>query len=106
MGYHGNLKKLWREMDCNKNGFVSLREIHEETGDMIGSFKIALMKKHGDMLTAWRKGLDTNGTGRVEEYEVQAAVKALGLDLNAKKLFGMLKSSPGGLGLTLMDFDP
>ncbi|CAK0860713.1 unnamed protein product [Prorocentrum cordatum] len=58
------------------------------------------------MLTAWRKGIDINGSGRIEESEVVDAVKRLGLDLDGKKLYGMLICGPKGLGLSLQQFDP
>lgn len=106
MGYHGNLKKLWRQLDDNGNGFVSMMEIDAEVGHMVGTFKLALMKKYGDILTAWKKSMDKNGTGRVEEAELAECLQDIGLDMDAKKLFSMLRAGPHGLGLTLSEFDP
>jgi hypothetical protein len=108
MGYHGNLKKLWKELDRNNNGCVSLMEIDAEVGHYVGSFKLALLRKYGDMLTAWLKCIDTNRTGRIEEYEISKAIKELKLtDLDPKKLFKMLTSSLSKtVGLSLHDFDP
>lgn len=106
MGYHGNLKKLWRQLDYNANGFVSLMEIDSEVGTMVGTFKLTLIKKYGDILTAWKKSLDKNGTGRVEEAELAECLADIGLSMDAKKLFGMLRSGPQGLGVTLAEFDP
>lgn len=106
MGYHGNLKLLWSQMDANGSQSVSLMEIDPEVGQYIATFKKALLNAHGDMLTAWRKGIDINGSGRIEESEVVEAVKKLGLDLDGKKLYGMLICGPKGLGLSLQQFDP
>jgi hypothetical protein len=103
MGYHGNLKKLWRQLDDNGNGFISLMEIDPEVGQAVGEFKYALLKKYGDMLTAWKKGLDVSGNGRIEAAEIEAAVADLGLSLDASKLITFLRASPGGEGLTLME---
>eukprot|EP00927_Polykrikos_kofoidii_P040312 TRINITY_DN34492_c0_g1_i1.p1 TRINITY_DN34492_c0_g1~~TRINITY_DN34492_c0_g1_i1.p1 ORF type:complete len:1264 (-),score=148.87 TRINITY_DN34492_c0_g1_i1:23-3382(-) len=105
MGYHGHLLRLWRELDVNLTGTVSLAEIDLEAGKMMGSFKVALIEKYGDLLCAWRKGLDTNGSGRIEEKEIASCLEDLGLRLNAKKLFDCLRSSPNGKGLTLAEFD-
>merc|ERR1711964_953253 len=44
MGYHGNIKKLWRQLDQTGDGFVSLMEIDPEVGHSVGTFKLALMK--------------------------------------------------------------
>jgi len=104
MGYHGNLRKLWQELDRNGDGHVSLGEIDREVGETIGTFKLALMNQYGDMLTAWRKGLDINGSGRIEEDEIRQCCDKLGLDMDPKKVFGMLASH--GMGLTLAEFDP
>lgn len=106
MGYHGNLKALWSELDANQNGTVSLMEIDSEVGHYVGTFKLALIKKYGDVLTGWQKGLDTNKTGRIEQKEVDACCARLGLTLDTKKLFNMLTVGPTSLGMTLQDFDP
>jgi len=106
IGYHGNMKKLWEALDVNKSGGISLMELDPETGEYVGTFKLALMKKYGDMLTAWKQGVDVNGSGKIEEKEIHAAIQNLGLDLDAKKLYGMLISGPKGAGLTLAQFDP
>lgn len=104
MGYHGNLKLLWKQLDANDSHSVSIMEIDPEVGHYVGTFKAACLKKYGDTLTAWRKCIDTNGSGKVEEQEIVEACEKLGLDLDGKKLFGMI--STFGLGLSLMEFDP
>jgi Ca2+-binding EF-hand superfamily protein len=107
MGFHGNLQQLWKQLDHKRRGYVSLMDIDEEAGHYVGSFKVALLKKYKNMLTAWQQGLDTNGTGRIEAREIEHALKLLQLgDLDPKKLFNMLKVGHGSLGMTLMDFDP
>jgi len=106
MGFHGNFKKLWKQLDENGNGFVSIMEIDPEVGRYVGTYKLALMKKYGDMLTAWKKGIDVNGSGRIEEREIAASLERLGItDLEPKTLFRMLSTNKK-LGLTLQEFDP
>merc|ERR1719506_1805559 len=55
MGFHGNLKKLWRQLDVKCKGFISMMDIDPVVGHAVATFKMALMKKYGDMLTAWKK---------------------------------------------------
>eukprot|EP00930_Biecheleria_cincta_P015347 TRINITY_DN12838_c0_g1_i2.p1 TRINITY_DN12838_c0_g1~~TRINITY_DN12838_c0_g1_i2.p1 ORF type:complete len:1659 (-),score=424.51 TRINITY_DN12838_c0_g1_i2:53-5029(-) len=107
MGYHGNLKQLWNDLDKNLNGSISLMELDPDAGKVIGEFKLALMNEYGDMATAWEKGIDINKTGRIEEEEIVAAVKRLGLKMNPHKLYCMLRCAPGkhSKGVTLKDFD-
>mmetsp|Transcript_28237 Transcript_28237/g.65295 ORF Transcript_28237/g.65295 Transcript_28237/m.65295 type:complete len:1163 (+) Transcript_28237:149-3637(+) len=106
IGYHGNLKELWFQLDKDGSGFITMMEIDPEVGEYLGQFKLALMQRYGDMLSAWKKGLDYNGTGRVEEDEVKLCCEQLGLALNPKKLFRMLQQGNKGLGVTLQEFDP
>eukprot|EP00931_Biecheleriopsis_adriatica_P007443 TRINITY_DN108721_c0_g1_i1.p1 TRINITY_DN108721_c0_g1~~TRINITY_DN108721_c0_g1_i1.p1 ORF type:complete len:1204 (+),score=286.18 TRINITY_DN108721_c0_g1_i1:87-3614(+) len=107
MGYHGNLKKLWKELDVNSSNAISLMEIDSDVGHYVGTFKLALLNKYGDLLSGWRKCIDINKNGRIEEKEISHAVSVLGLDLDPGKLFKMLTSptSPQA-GLTLQEFDP
>eukprot|EP00929_Paragymnodinium_shiwhaense_P058786 TRINITY_DN29455_c0_g1_i1.p1 TRINITY_DN29455_c0_g1~~TRINITY_DN29455_c0_g1_i1.p1 ORF type:complete len:1646 (-),score=514.46 TRINITY_DN29455_c0_g1_i1:127-5064(-) len=121
MSFHGSLKVLWKELAVNdtvkddgetfKEVFerkVSMKDICEEAAFLIGTFKGALMRRYGDMLTAWQKGLDVNGTGRIEEREVAACCQRLGVHLDTRKLWLNLRVCPGEkpLGMTLKDFDP
>jgi len=106
MGYAGNLKKLWAELDANCNGSISLMEIDPEVGHYVGTFKLALIRRYGDILTAWQKGIDLNKTGRIEQKEIDGCCEHLGLQLDPKKLFSMLAVGPTSLGMTLQDFDP
>jgi len=107
MGYAGNLKRLWADLDVNLNGLVSLVEVDPRVGKTVGKFKIALIQKYGDMLTAWQKGIDMNNNGKIEEKEIAECLERLGLqgEIDSKKLFRML-SFHGGHGLTLQEFDP
>lgn len=109
LGYHGNIKMLWRELDYTKSGSVSLMEIDPEVGNYMGIFKSKLMLKYkGNMYEAWSQGIDTNGTGRVEEDELKMALKNLELEeeLDANKLFKMMSSKSGNMGVSLSEFDP
>lgn len=105
LGYHGNLRKLWDELDRNGDGHITVGEIDPEVGETIGAFKLALMNAYGDMLTAWREGVDINNSGRIEEEEIRLCCERLGLSLDHRKVFRML-APHGSLGVTLKDFDP
>lgn len=107
MGYHGHLKKLWSELDTTGSGFISIMELDPEVGHYVNTFKRALLRKYGDMVTAWQQGIDIKNAGRVEEQEIAAAVENLGLtELDPKKLFKMLVNAHKGMGLTLAEFHP
>eukprot|EP00927_Polykrikos_kofoidii_P065082 TRINITY_DN60881_c0_g1_i1.p1 TRINITY_DN60881_c0_g1~~TRINITY_DN60881_c0_g1_i1.p1 ORF type:complete len:1267 (+),score=247.96 TRINITY_DN60881_c0_g1_i1:71-3871(+) len=106
MGYGGNVKKLWGEMDTKLVGFVTLTDLDPDVGRTVGTFRDALLKKYGNLLVAWREGIDVNKNGRVEEHELAECCQRLGLvDVNSKKLFTMMKSK-NSQGMTLQEFDP
>lgn len=105
LGYAGNLKLLWTQLDRNLSGQVSLIEIDPEVGKIVGEFKKALLNEYHDMLTAWQKGIDVSGNGRVEEREMTACVEKLGLPFSGKKVFKVF-APHGSFGITLEDLDP
>jgi len=105
MGYHGNLKELWKLLDKNQNGSISLTEVDPEVGYYVGTFKVALMHKYGSLLAAWKQGIDKNNNGRIEETEIENVVKLLGLSLDPHKLYRFLCPESSS-GLTLGEFDP
>jgi len=84
-GFHGNMKRLWAELDKSGKGYVTLEDIDPEVWTMVSTFKVALMKKYGDMLSAWLEGLDRNGTGKVAAEDVQQCLHELGLEMDGKK---------------------
>jgi len=105
IGFHGNLKHLWKELHANGSGTISLKELDSEVGHYVETFKTALVAKYGDIATAWHEGLDMNQSGRIEQGEFDACVQDLGLDLNPKKLYSILKPA-SAQDMSLADFDP
>lgn len=106
MGFGGNLKRLWEELDTNCNGHVTIMDLDAQVGQTAGKYRQALVAKHGDILAAWFEGIDTQGRGRVQEPEVTASLERLGLqdEINGKRLFKMLALF-GSRTLSLSDFD-
>ncbi|CAJ1355709.1 unnamed protein product [Effrenium voratum] len=104
VGFHGNFKKLWAELDV-RGGMVCLADVDPEVSRYLSAFKKALVKKYGDLITAWFQCIDVHRDGQVQEPGFRRVVQLLGLDLNPSKLFNMLRS-PSSKALTLLDFDP
>lgn len=53
MGFHGNMKRLWAELDKSSKGYVTLEDIDPEVWTMVSGFKVALMKS---METCYQPG--------------------------------------------------
>jgi hypothetical protein len=113
IGFHGNIKFVWRELDHKETGVIGLVEIDHLAGFLVGEFKFKLMKKYGDMLTAWREGIDTNHSGHVSERELYEAMVSVNLEhLDCSVLYKSLLCAPQQqlgraepVGLTLAQFD-
>mmetsp|Transcript_64842 Transcript_64842/g.182990 ORF Transcript_64842/g.182990 Transcript_64842/m.182990 type:complete len:319 (-) Transcript_64842:101-1057(-) len=108
IGFHGNLKSLWSELDARGVGSISLAELEPRASVVVGSFRGAMLKRHGTMHTAWSKEVDLFGNLEVHELEVVKAVEGLGLpsDIDGHAVFRELSRWPPCLGtLKLGDFD-
>lgn len=116
LGYHGKMLSLWRELDLQGMGQVSLMHLDEDTGKYVGVFKYQLYERYGgDFLIAWRQALDVQNRGYADVNDIVACVQRLGLKgIDGKRLAGMLisgrviKECDEGMCpvLTLEDFDP
>jgi hypothetical protein len=55
LGFSGNLKQLWDELDENGSGMISLQEIDADAYKHITAFKSLLQTTYGNTLQAWLK---------------------------------------------------
>lgn len=108
IGFHGNLKQVWKELDANDLGAVTLTELEPRTGFVVGLFQREAISRYGSMHKAWVHIADTESKGCVGEGEVVQAVAKLGLakEIDGKELYRMLCIGPPKSGLWLHDFDP
>lgn len=106
LGYCGNLKRLWAELDAGRRGCITIGDIDPEVLQIVGSFKSEMKRVYGDLLTGWRKGLQGTAEGPVEEKQLQKCCEHLGLSIDSGKLMRMMNPGPEGSGLKLVDFDP
>merc|ERR1719456_1208615 len=65
IGYVGNLRKLWDELDADHSGTISLEEICPDADKEINEFRRILSEKYGNTIKAWKHGLDVQRQGRV-----------------------------------------
>lgn len=75
MGYGGNLKELWIQLDKESTGRVTMSHVDAEIADAVGKFKTACIDKYGDMLHAWRSVAHGKGLGvdRNERHGIDEA---------------------------------
>jgi Ca2+-binding EF-hand superfamily protein len=106
LGYSGNLKDLWAELDEDGSGFIALRELDPESHEYLTTFRALLNAKFGNTLQAWLKYLDKDKNGRLDLAEFTERLQGLGFQLSAKKLFNLLMKDAYKPYLSLPDVDP
>jgi len=106
IGYSGSIKVLWKELDKEGKGHITLKDIDLEAHEALEQFRKMLIKRYGSIMRAWKEGLDINHNGRVDEDEVVACCKTLGYSGDAKRLFRYLLAHPGKNFINFGDLDP
>merc|ERR1719353_1591103 len=105
-GFAGNLKSLWKEMDADGEGFVTLEEFAPEIAKLVTGFKTFLREKHeGSLCKAWKRSLDLDKSGSISQEELVAAMAKLGWEGDAARVYKLLDFDRGG-SITLEEIDP
>lgn len=107
LGFNGNLKELWTDLDSKKSGFVTLAALDPAAHAGLTEFHTALRARYGGTVEAWRQFL--NPRERVHSLPEDVFVErcfALGLKTDGHKLFTWLRTSLNRKELTLEDIDP
>ncbi|CAE6925756.1 unnamed protein product [Symbiodinium sp. KB8] len=73
VGYPGNPRELWEELDLNENGFVSLWELDEPTAELLKAFVDLALAFSGTWRSFWTELLDIRGDDRVRLSEFRDA---------------------------------
>eukprot|EP00929_Paragymnodinium_shiwhaense_P116402 TRINITY_DN8590_c0_g1_i1.p1 TRINITY_DN8590_c0_g1~~TRINITY_DN8590_c0_g1_i1.p1 ORF type:complete len:1661 (-),score=510.83 TRINITY_DN8590_c0_g1_i1:48-5030(-) len=106
IGYCGNLKEIWADLDREKKGFITLKEFDPHAHEVVTSFRDRLTRRYGSMMKGWKELLDTNRNGCLEEVELKEACVALGWKGDVHELFHFLMPHPGCKYITMADLDP
>ncbi|CAE8606251.1 unnamed protein product, partial [Polarella glacialis] len=92
MGFHGNLRKLWMELDADHGGFISLNELDPAAFKDLEDFKCLCYEKFGNMIAAWEQGLNPDGHVGIAEKEFISRIGTLGFPGDARRLFRWLRT--------------
>jgi Ca2+-binding EF-hand superfamily protein len=106
IGYSGDVKGLWKKMDDDNSGVVSLAELDPEAHELIESFYTYIDKKFGNILLAWEKKLDKDKNDRLDVGEFAEALQSIGFKGDSKKLFHFFTPNNGQTFISLEDVHP
>lgn len=95
MGYCGNLKQLWKEMDSDGGGFVELQELDLASSDALKEFQQVLLG-YPSLDDAWRDGLDPHRANRLDKTGFGQIVRAIGYTGSLGTLWAALDLDGGG----------
>lgn len=96
IGYHGNVRSLWFNLDDDQSGFISLAEIDPAAARALEKFRVRCVKTFGSVTLAWTQCLDRDKSGFLTLPELEAASTQLGYDdMNeVSELFFLLRLDP------------
>jgi len=105
IGYVGNMRTLWFNLDHDNSGTISLKELDERAYYFLEKFRVLAGRGYGGMVNCWHKLLDKDKSGTVSFDEFHEAVVELGYSDEAEEmdLFDYLLTTPGIRYITLQD---
>jgi len=96
IGYVGNVRSLWFNLDDDQSGFISLKEIDPEASEAFEKFRSQCTFIFGSMDAAWDLCLDKDKSGALTLPELEVASWELGYsDMDeVDNLFDLLRLEP------------
>merc|ERR1719446_401130 len=94
---------LWKTLDENENGQISLFEIDPDLGRQFETLERLCIEKHGDTKTAWKKVFDKGNSRRCDKEKFLKGCKELGYPGDAAELYKQVKPECGQPCLTYSD---
>jgi Ca2+-binding EF-hand superfamily protein len=104
LGFQGDIKSIFRELDSNDDGIISFNEVDPDWYGKISQFHRLLHTKHRTYDSAWAH-LDVNRQYVVEVDQFVQFCKDLGYKEDARALFKQLLQSPNYKQLTITDLE-
>ncbi|CAE7426070.1 USP20 [Symbiodinium natans] len=90
VGYPGNPRELWEELDANHNGYVSLWELDQPTAELLKAFVDSALASAGTWRSFWSELLDIRCDDRVRLAEFRDACTLIAFDGDVDTLFELL----------------
>ncbi|CAE7591088.1 unnamed protein product, partial [Symbiodinium pilosum] len=101
LGYQGDIAGAWRAFDDDLSGYISLRQIDEESDMVLSNFRRWCVSEFGSVKSAFAV-FDSDCSGSLSFHEFRAACRVYGYDGSARTLFSALDVDQQGT-LTLKE---
>ncbi|CAE8583926.1 unnamed protein product [Polarella glacialis] len=101
----GNLKLIFKDLDFDGNGSLTLAEFDPQAHEAVAKFKELIQERYGSFPEAWSK-LDTKKKGQMNETDLLEQCELLGYEGDASQLFRYLLYKARGTFITMEDLDP
>lgn len=85
-GWQGNAKLVWKALDRDDSGLVSIDELDPQCAEILARFQ-AWSTQHFGSASATFKAIDVLGSGKIAQVEFVERLKTLGFAYPAKSLF-------------------
>lgn len=90
VGFAGNPRALWKELDVNGNGTVSLWEVDFHSAQLLKEFADCAKTSFGSWENAWKRVFDTRFDDRVKLDVFREGCAAMGYTGSAEQIFSLL----------------
>lgn len=105
IGYRGNVSTLWRYLDKDNSGQITLQDLDSKATAVLADFKLWVQEKFDDSTDKLMRAVDDNGRNRVTKVEFVDSLQKCGFPGSTKtikRLFDLLQRRAGGI-MTMED---
>lgn len=105
VGFEGNIKGTYKQLDDDNSGIVTLNELEPELSMRIKDFRIKLHAKYGTHIDDMWRLIDENGNNQLDPGEFDEVCVNIGYEGNSMELFKQFRSHPSRKFLNKEDFN-
>jgi len=105
IGFHGNIKAIWKELNTDESNDISLEELDPAAHKHLSQFEAHVHGKHGSYLEAWQ-ALGVNPGTRIHKKQFQEMCAQLDYTGDVDELFKHLLTKPAVPSFSLSELDP
>lgn len=105
IGFRGNIVALWRHLNRDGSGQVSLIDVDSQAAILLADFKVLLEKQFDNSLEKFMRFVDLNKSNRVAKEQFVQAMQKLPFQGSAKRLFDLIcRFNSGAISLKNLQF--